>query len=101
MAAEAPDPQERHRLLTSLEERRARHLERPKVIRLLVVLAGATVALAGVAMLVLPGPAFVVIPVGLALLALEFAWAERLLERAVDQAEKAKQKAGGLRRRRE
>jgi hypothetical protein len=44
-------------------------------------------------MLVLPGPAFLVIPVGLALLSLEFAWAERLLERALEQGEVAKQKA--------
>jgi hypothetical protein len=40
-------------------------------------------------MLVLPGPALAVIPVGLAMLALEFAWAEKLLEIAVDKAEAA------------
>jgi hypothetical protein len=40
-------------------------------------------------MLVLPGPALAVIPIGLAMLALEFAWAERLLEVAVDKAEAA------------
>ena len=34
----------------------------------------------GVAMIVLPGPAFVVIPTGLGILAIEFAWARRLLE---------------------
>jgi hypothetical protein len=44
-------------------------------------------------MLVLPGPAFLVIPIGLALLSLEFAWAEQLLERALEQGEIAKQKA--------
>jgi hypothetical protein len=44
-------------------------------------------------MLVLPGPAFLVIPVGLALLSLEFAWAERLLDRALEQGEAAKRKA--------
>ena len=44
-------------------------------------------------MLVLPGPAFVVIPIGLAMLALEFAWAERALDQALEQAEKAQ--AGG------
>jgi hypothetical protein len=41
-------------------------------------------------MLVLPGPAFAVIPVALAILSLEFAWAGRLLEKALVQAEKAK-----------
>jgi hypothetical protein len=44
-------------------------------------------------MLALPGPAFVVIPIGLALLSLEFAWAEKLLERALEKGEVAKRKA--------
>ena len=44
-------------------------------------------------MLVTPGPAFVLIPIGLAMLALEFNWAERLLEKALEQAEKARVKA--------
>ena len=39
----------------------------------------------GVAMLVLPGPAFAVIPIALAILSLEFAWAGRLLEKALEQ----------------
>jgi tellurite resistance protein TerC len=38
--------------------------------------------LIGVALLVLPGPAFVVIPVGLAILATEYAWARRWLRKA-------------------
>lgn len=43
--------------------------------RIGVALAGGTVLIIGIAMIVLPGPAFVMIPVGLAILALEFAWA--------------------------
>jgi len=43
---------------------------------------GATILLIGVALLVLPGPAFVVIPVGLAILATEYAWARRWLRKA-------------------
>ena len=46
---------------------------------LAVALVGASVVAVGVAMLVLPGPAFVVIPAGLAILGLEFAWARRWL----------------------
>ncbi|MBI2962252.1 MAG: PGPGW domain-containing protein [Deltaproteobacteria bacterium] len=53
-----------------------RHLK-----RVIVTVIGATVLLMGVAMIVLPGPAFVVIPLGLGILALEFAWAERMLHR--------------------
>ena len=44
-------------------------------------------------MLALPGPAFVVIPIGLAILSLEFAWAEHLLERALVKGDEAKRKA--------
>lgn len=42
---------------------------------------GSTVLLIGVALVFLPGPAVVVIPIGLAILAAEFVWARRLLER--------------------
>ena len=45
----------------------------------LVTLVGGSLILAGLAMLVLPGPAFVVIPAALAILAIEFAWARRWL----------------------
>ena len=45
----------------------------------LVALVGGGLLLAGLAMLVLPGPAFVVIPAALAILAIEFVWARRWL----------------------
>ena len=68
-------------------------MQRPKPVRWLFVAVGFTVLLAGLAMLVLPGPALAVIPVGLFLLALEFQWAETWLERSIRQADRAKQKA--------
>ena len=49
--------------------------------RLAVIVIGFTVLLIGVAMMVLPGPAVVVVPIGLAILATEFVWAGRLLNR--------------------
>jgi len=57
--------------------------------RVVVAVVGVTVVLVGVAMLVLPGPAIVVIPAGLGILALEFAWAKRLLEKAKARSEVA------------
>ena len=45
----------------------------------LIALVGGGLLLAGLAMLALPGPAFVVIPAALAILAIEFAWARRWL----------------------
>ena len=65
------------------EEKPAQSLSRSalKHFRKLVVgVVGTTVCLIGIAMIVLPGPAFVVIPAGLGILAIEFAWARRLLE---------------------
>jgi uncharacterized protein (TIGR02611 family) len=80
-------------MVQRLREQRERHLERSKIVRAAFVVAGFTVLLAGMAMLLLPGPAFAVIPLGLAILSLEFAWAGRLLEKALIQAEKAKESA--------
>jgi uncharacterized protein (TIGR02611 family) len=50
--------------------------------RVAVGVVGVTVIVVGVALLVLPGPAFIVLPVGLGILAIEFEWARRLLRRA-------------------
>jgi len=49
--------------------------------RIAVAVVGSTVLAIGVALIVLPGPAFVVIPLGLAILGVEFAWARRWLRK--------------------
>jgi uncharacterized protein (TIGR02611 family) len=56
--------------------------------RVIVAVIGATVLLAGVCMIVLPGPAVIVIPAGLAILASEFVWARRLLNRVKNMIKK-------------
>ena len=81
------------RIVERLEAKRDRHRDRSVVVRALYVVIGFTLVLGGLAMLVLPGPAFLVIPIGLAVLSLEFAWAEGLLSRALEQGEIAKRKA--------
>jgi hypothetical protein len=53
-----------------------------QVRRAVVFVVGMTVLLLGVALIVLPGPAIVVIPMGLAILGLEFRWARRWMRRA-------------------
>lgn len=50
--------------------------------RIMVVAGGGTVLVIGIAMIVLPGPAILMIPAGLATLAVEFAWARRWLRSA-------------------
>jgi uncharacterized protein (TIGR02611 family) len=80
-------------IVRKLREQRERHRRRPKPVRWLFAAVGFTVLLCGLLLLVLPGPALAVIPIGLFLLALEFQWAEEWLERSIAQADKAKQKA--------
>ena len=59
------------------------NLENIKIVRRIIVsVVGATVLLIGIALLVLPGPAFIVIPIGLAILATEYAWARHWLKKA-------------------
>ena len=47
--------------------------------RLFILLIGLTVLLLGVVMVVTPGPSILVIPLGLMILGIEFAWARRWL----------------------
>ena len=53
--------------------------------RIAILVVGSTVLLFGIVLIVTPGPAFVVIPVGLAILGLEFAWARRWLRSVREQ----------------
>ena len=62
--------------------------------RIGIAVVGGTVTLIGIALIVLPGPAIVVIPIGLSILATEFLWARRYLRKARDMATRLKRKAG-------
>ena len=97
--AEAREPTPPPRIVRRLQERRATHKERSPVVRVGFVALGLVLVAGGIAMLVLPGPAFVVIPIGLAILSLEFAWAGRLLDKSLVKADEARQRAGNASRR--
>lgn len=58
--------------------------------RIGITIAGFAVILAGIALLVLPGPGWLLIFAGLAILSTEYLWARRLLEKAREKAEQAK-----------
>jgi hypothetical protein len=58
--------------------------------RIGITVAGFAVVLAGVALLVLPGPGWLLIFAGLAILSTEYLWARRLLEKAREKAGQAK-----------
>lgn len=62
--------------------------------RITILIIGLSVVLVGVALLVLPGPAFVVIPIGLSILATEFYWARKILNKFKEKALEVADKAG-------
>lgn len=62
--------------------------------QIVIGVMGGTVVLVGVIMLVTPGPALLVIPLGLAILAVEFAWARRWLNKL--KASLTKEQLNGL-----
>ena len=92
---EEPPEDDTPELLVKLRERKERHKERHIVYRSGVVVLGVLVIAAGIVMSGpgVPGPGIAVILIGLGLLALEFDRAERLLERAIIWADRAKDRA--------
>ena len=61
--------------------KRAFHFTYKAARRIVIGVVGATVVLIGIIMIVTPGPALVLIPVGLAILSIEFTWARVWLKR--------------------
>ncbi len=53
----------------------------PQAVRIVRIVVGFTVLIIGLLLLVTPGPAIIVIPIGLAILAGEFVWARRLVKK--------------------
>lgn len=80
----------RGRMIERVRTKREEHKQRGRTYRVAFGTAGFTVLLAGgvLALPFVPGPGLLLVVIGLGMLALEFAWAERLLERALDQLEK-------------
>jgi uncharacterized protein (TIGR02611 family) len=76
-------------LIERIRSRQERHRQRNRIFRVGFAAAGFVVLLLGIVMLFTPGPGWAVIVLGLGMLALEFAWAERLLERVIDRLERA------------
>jgi len=68
--------------------------------RVIRVVVGFTLLIVGVLLLVLPGPGWVTIFFGLALLAAEFAWARRLLDRLKSTVNQVKRSAQSVVQRR-
>jgi uncharacterized protein (TIGR02611 family) len=62
----------------------------PRLRKVVIGVIGGTVLLIGIALLLLPGPAAIVIPIGLIILATEFAWARRVLRSGKNAADRVR-----------
>src|SRR5215210_219979 len=76
-----------------VRERKEAHRQRGRLYRTAVATAGVLIVLIGLALVPLPGPGWLIVAVGLAVLALEFDRAERLLERIVERLETVTEQA--------
>ena len=66
-----------------------------QVKRVIIAVVGFTVLAIGLAMIVLPGPAFIIIPVALGILATEFVWARNLIKKVRSKIPKKSKTKGG------
>ncbi len=60
--------------------------------KIIVSVVGGLLLIAGIIMIVTPGPAFVLIPVGLLLLASEFKWAEKWAQKVLNWLQRIRDK---------
>jgi uncharacterized protein (TIGR02611 family) len=84
-------------MIERLEERRERHAERTRLYRFAFGVVACLILLAGIVLSLplVPGPGLPLVAVGLAMLALEFAWAERLLRRIAHRIDQVEERIGG------
>ena len=59
-----------------------------RIKKIAVTIIGFTVLIFGIILIVFPGPAFIVIPIGLAILATEYVWAKKLYDKMKNRIQK-------------
>ena len=89
MTSSPPTDEKHHSLAEKLQRRRERHLRRGKPYRIAFTVLAFAIVAAGLALVPLPGPGWAIVFVGLGMLALEFEWAERLMEKVLNRVEAA------------
>jgi uncharacterized protein (TIGR02611 family) len=94
VSTESESPPE-HRLTLSekLARRREHHIQRSVPYRVMFVIVAFAILIGGLALIPLPGPGWAIVFIGLGMLALEFKWAENLMEKILDRLESAKESA--------
>ena len=94
MSTGSESPPEQHLTLSEkLARRRERHVQHSMPYRVAFMVLAFAVLLGGIALIPLPGPGWAIVFVGLGMLALEFKWAEKLMEKVLDRFEAAKKSA--------
>ena len=73
------------------------HLTYKLIRRITIFVVGMSVVLIGIIMFVTPGPAIIVIPIGLGILGIEFAWARHWLKVMKEKTKDVANKAGNWR----
>jgi uncharacterized protein (TIGR02611 family) len=91
----ARDDAGRRPLIERVRHRKELHKQRNRAFRIAFAAAGFVVLLGGIVLSLpfVPGPGLLFVAIGLGMLSLEFAWAERLLERVADKLERAGERA--------
>jgi uncharacterized protein (TIGR02611 family) len=93
VSAKSPPPEKHLTLAEKLARRRERHLKRSKAYRIAFMILAFVIVLGGLALVPLPGPGWAIVFVGLGMLALEFEWAEKLMEKILNRLQQAQEKA--------
>ena len=93
MSAKSPPPEKHLTLAEKLARRRERHLKRSKPYRIAFMILAFVIVLGGLALVPLPGPGWAIVFVGLGMLALEFEWAEKLMEKILNRLQAAQESA--------
>ena len=94
MSTEPESPPEQHLTLSEkLARRRERHIQRSMPYRVAFMVLAFAILIGGIALIPLPGPGWAIVFLGLGMLALEFKWAENLMEKILDRLEAAKEAA--------
>jgi uncharacterized protein (TIGR02611 family) len=84
---------EQSSLAEKLARRREKHVQRSKPYRIAFTVLAFVIFLGGLALVPLPGPGWAVVFVGLGMLALEFAWAEKLMVRMLNWLHRTSERA--------
>ena len=93
MSTQSPPPEKHLTLAEKLARRREHHLKRSKAYRIAFGIAAFVVILTGLALVPLPGPGWAIVFIGLGMLALEFEWAEKLMQKVLNRLEGAQEAA--------